>query len=145
MSLSSATAFRVFSRRFSSRTPVCTRSTGIDTDSFFSVDIAIYVPMYKYNKMQRKNDRKKRRRSLSDFLFSAVRHDRSNQLSVLCVSKQKVLVGANFGYSSIVEEQAEICFKDIGIVGDYDRCAVIQVPAQIVRNLVPRLGVTALL
>ncbi len=99
--------------------------------------------MYKYNKMQRKNDRKKRRRSLSDFLFSAVRHDRSNQLSVLCVSKQKVLVGANVGDSSIVEEQVEICFKDIGIVSDYDRCAVSQGPAQIVRNLVHRLGVKA--
>jgi len=51
--------------------------------------------------------------ALSDLLLSAVRHDRSNQLGVLCISKQKVFVRTNIGDTSFVEEQIEICFQKI--------------------------------
>jgi len=52
-------------------------------------------------------------------------------------------VRTNIGDTSFVEEQIEICFKDIGIVSDNDRCAVSQGPAQIVRNLLHGPGVKA--
>src|SRR4029077_6048696 len=76
-------------------------------------------------------------------LFSSLRDGRPNQLCVLCISEQKVFVRTNVGDSSFVEEQVEICFKNIGIMSNNDCGTASQGPAQIARNLLHGLEVKA--